>query len=249
MARLDRQGGVTASGRSGSHLKMALLGLVVLGAVLGMLNMAPASLHLELHSDTSRKELREQTGALRRCRQLHCSHILRRAAPLCRALHHFSCAPALCRLPAQAWRWASALIPAPPPCPPAHVCAEGKPQLRGGGGGGGGGQGGAQKQLREEGPDLQGGGLGDPHAASTQVIEHSFATPDGTDADDSMDAQQREEAARAEAEAAQKAADAVAADAVNTSGGKYHVICSLGSGVYTQWQSRVVSPPGLARAC
>jgi hypothetical protein len=46
-------------------LKLALLGLVLPGAVLGMLNMAPASLHLELHSDTSRMELREQTGARR----------------------------------------------------------------------------------------------------------------------------------------------------------------------------------------
>jgi hypothetical protein len=73
------------------------------------------------------------------------------------------------------------------------------------------------------------------------VIEHSFSAPDGTDADNSLDAQQREEAARAEAEAAQKAAEAAAADVINTSGGKYHVICSLGSGVYTQWQSRVVS--------
>lgn len=116
------------------------------------------------------------------------------------------------------------------------MCAEGKPQLRG--------EGGAQKhkQLREEGADLGGGGaVADPGATSTQVIEHSFATPDGTDADDSMDAAQREEAARAEAEAAKKAADAAAADVVNTSGGKYHVICSLGSGIYTQWQSRVVS--------
>lgn len=37
--------------------------LVVLAAVLGMLNMAPASLHHELHSRHSSQELRQQTGA------------------------------------------------------------------------------------------------------------------------------------------------------------------------------------------
>jgi hypothetical protein len=244
MARLDRKGGVTASGRSGSHLKVALLGLVVLGAVLGMLNMAPASLHLELHSDTSRKELREQTGALpgwlagrwrwrRRLMrwQLHSSHAARRLLAGRGCTTMIVCLRS--RLLAEAWHWDAVLIPAAPPA--THVCAEGKPKP-----GGAGGQGSAQKQLQEEGADLRGGGLGDPDASSTQVIEHSFATPDGTDADDSLDAQQREEAARAEAEAAQKAAEAAAADVVNTSGGKYHVICSLGSGVYTQWQSRVV---------
>lgn len=121
MARLDRKGGVasrSAANGGGSHLKMALLGLVVslplpqqcsavqaqvanhvgawwaqagtafskpnrlgppsfgsasaspardasqvLAAVLGMVNMAPASLHAELHVNTVKQELREQTGA------------------------------------------------------------------------------------------------------------------------------------------------------------------------------------------
>lgn len=62
MARLNPKGGGVAARKGGSHLKMALLGLVVLGAVLGMLNMAPPSLHAELHSSSTRKELRELTG-------------------------------------------------------------------------------------------------------------------------------------------------------------------------------------------
>jgi hypothetical protein len=63
MARLSPKGGVASARRGGSHLRMALLGLVVLGSVLGMLNMAPASLHAELHTSSTRKELRQLTGA------------------------------------------------------------------------------------------------------------------------------------------------------------------------------------------
>ncbi len=62
MARLSPKGGV-AGRRGGSHLRMAVLGLVVLASVLGMLNMAPASLHAELHTSSTRKELRQLTGA------------------------------------------------------------------------------------------------------------------------------------------------------------------------------------------
>lgn len=40
----------------------ALQGLVVLAAVLGMLNVAPSSIHMELQSSASKQELRRQTG-------------------------------------------------------------------------------------------------------------------------------------------------------------------------------------------
>ncbi len=51
-----------------------LQGLVVLAAVLGMLNMAPASLHRELHTSHSRQELRRQTGAGGGREGTHCYH-------------------------------------------------------------------------------------------------------------------------------------------------------------------------------
>lgn len=79
-------------------------------------------------------------------------------------------------------------------------------------------------------------------AGGTQTFEVHFDSPDGTDADTSVDAAA---AARAEAERIEKekkAKMAAQADEVNTTPGeRYHVICSLGAGIYTQWQSRVVS--------
>ena len=49
--------GARRGGGGGSNLKLALVVLIVLGAVLGILNMAPDSLHMDL-----RKELRQETG-------------------------------------------------------------------------------------------------------------------------------------------------------------------------------------------
>ncbi|KAL4424646.1 hypothetical protein ABPG77_002264 [Micractinium sp. CCAP 211/92] len=172
MARLDRKGGVARSGGAGSHLKMALLGLVVLAAVLGMLNMAPASLHRELHTSHSRQELRRQTEGAQ---------------------------------PGQERR----------------------------------------SQLQEE-ADLEAAdGLSatgdaslhaDAEPARTQTFEVHFESVDGTDADTSMDpAAEQQRVAKQQQEEADKVLDEVN----QTPGEKYHVICSLGAGLYTQWQSRV----------
>ena len=96
-----------------------------------------------------------------------------------------------------------------------------------------------EKRLNEV---VGGGGGGDAGGAATttatttQTHFHTFETADGTDADTSLSAVKEKEAAAAAAKAATAAKD----DAVNTSGDKYHVICSLGAGLYTQWQSRVV---------
>jgi hypothetical protein len=76
----------------------------------------------------------------------------------------------------------------------------------------------------------------------TQIFEHSFDTLDGTEADPSLSAAEKAELAAQQEEEARKAREAAEADRVNdTPGEKYHVICSLGAGLYTQWQSRVVS--------
>lgn len=77
--------------------------------------------------------------------------------------------------------------------------------------------------------------------AHTQIFEAHFDSVDGTDADTSVDkaAEQAKVAKQQELEAAR------VADEVNkTPGEKYHVICSLGAGIYTQWQSRVVRVGG-----
>lgn len=172
MARLDRRGGLVRSAGGGSHLKMALLGLVVLAAVLGMLNMAPASLHHELHTSHSRQELRQQTeGAL--------------------------------------------------------AGQERRTRL--------------QEEAELEAADgLSAAGDAGLHAtaepAHTQTFEAHFESVDGTDADASVDA--AAEQARV-AQQQQQEADKVLDEVNTTPGEKYHVICSLGAGIYTQWQSRV----------
>ncbi|KAL4448637.1 hypothetical protein ABPG75_005856 [Micractinium tetrahymenae] len=176
MARLDRKGGVSRSAASGSQLKMALLGLVVLAAVLGMLNMAPASLHHELHSSHSRKELRQQTeGAV--------------------AAH------------------------------------ERRTRL--------------QEEAELEAADgLSATGDASLHAdadpARTQTFKVQFDSADGTDADTSLDKAAAERAEQERAVKQQQEEAGKLADEVNTTPGeKYHVICSLGAGIYTQWQSRL----------
>jgi hypothetical protein len=68
MARIAaaKGGGVSLAGarRGGrSQLKIALVGVLVLGGTLGLLNMTPRSLHTEMHTSNTRKELRELTGA------------------------------------------------------------------------------------------------------------------------------------------------------------------------------------------
>lgn len=171
MARLKASGGGTLAGRrqSGSQLKVALLALVVLGAVLGMVNMAPDSLHLELHSSSTRKELRELTEGTR--------SVERRQQQEERGLE------------------------------------------------------------AADGLAVQQEGLA---AGKTQIIEHTFDTPDGTDADDSLAAAQQAEEERKAAEEERRQQEAAKPDEVNTTPGeKYHVICSLGAGMYVQWQSRV----------
>lgn len=83
--------------------------------------------------------------------------------------------------------------------------------------------------------DVGGGG-------KTQTIEHTFDTPDGTPQDDSLSQQERAELEAVQREEERKRREEADADRVNTTPGeKYHVICSLGSGIYVQWQSRVVS--------
>ncbi|PRW44917.1 hypothetical protein C2E21_6489 [Chlorella sorokiniana] len=75
-------------------------------------------------------------------------------------------------------------------------------------------------------------------AQGTRTFEHTFETIDGTGADTSADAAEVEK--RREQEVAAKKQDTAQANEVNTTPGeKYHVICSLGSGAYTEWQSRV----------
>ncbi|PSC67539.1 manganese resistance 1 [Micractinium conductrix] len=165
MARLDRRGGVAR--QQGSGLKVALLGLVVLAAVLGMANMAPAELAAELHGSAVRKELREATESSR-----------------------------------------------------------------------------SSRTKLEEGSSSSGdSGDASVHIegdVGTQVHEVVFETVDGTDDDPSHDPEAAAAAAQAaDAEAKRKAAEAELDSVNDTPGEKYHVICSLGSGYYTQWQSRV----------
>jgi hypothetical protein len=90
--------------------------------------------------------------------------------------------------------------------------------------------------------DSAAAGTGGGRSGNTSVIEHIFDTPDGTPQDDSLSLAEAAELKAVQAEEARKASEAAEGDKVNTTPGeKYHVICSLGAGVYVQWQSRVVS--------
>lgn len=84
--------------------------------------------------------------------------------------------------------------------------------------------------------------------ATTQIVEHVFETSDGTEADDSLTAEQKLAAKQQEEEAERLKQEAASSDVNETPGEKYHVVCSLGSGIYTQWQSRVVSVAGTSTA-
>ena len=123
------------------------------------------------------------------------------------------------------------------------------------------------KQLREQADSSGGGGGGGRGGGSatgaslkTQVFEHTFETPDGTDADTSVDDAELERARREAEEQKKREAEAKRQakkeeeeqkkrDAARGPADKYHVICSLGGGMYVQWQSRVVGPVRGGCAC
>ena len=67
MARLpDRAAAAARHGagrRTGSHIKMTLMLLVVLAGVASIVNLAPSALHAELHARSAGAELRQLTGA------------------------------------------------------------------------------------------------------------------------------------------------------------------------------------------
>ncbi|KAI3426134.1 hypothetical protein D9Q98_008513 [Chlorella vulgaris] len=178
MARIAaaKGGGVSLAGarRGGrSQLKIALVGVLVLGGTLGLLNMTPRSLHTEMHTSNTRKELRELTEGTARARL--------------------------------------------------------KPHLQEGG-------------DLESAADISAAAdasTASSSRATAQIVEHVFETSDGTEADDSLTAEQKLAAKQQEEEAERLKQEAASSDVNETPGEKYHVVCSLGSGIYTQWQSRV----------
>lgn len=70
MARLPERGAAAAARhgaarQKGSHVKMTLMLLVVLAGVASIINLAPSSLHAELHARSAGAELRQLTGEQR----------------------------------------------------------------------------------------------------------------------------------------------------------------------------------------